>query len=122
VKLLEEIYVKSADGSPPDPTFERVLLYTLGDDPTEHGVRIHKGNATADVREGLKRLHPGVNPAKMMFEGAEMAEEDDVTDWASRTGSSPLKVMWTLDTRTRKFWCWTPSGVKDLGNEELDGR
>jgi hypothetical protein len=58
----------------------------------------------------------------MMFEGAGMTEEDDVTDWASRTGSSPLKVKWTLDAPTQKFWCWTPSGVKDFGSEELDGR
>jgi hypothetical protein len=32
------IYVESADGSPPDPTFERILKYTLGGDPTEYGV------------------------------------------------------------------------------------
>jgi hypothetical protein len=29
------IFVKSADGSPPDPEFERIMTYTLGDDPRE---------------------------------------------------------------------------------------
>jgi hypothetical protein len=27
-----------------------------------------------------------------------------------------------LDKPTQKFWCWKPSGIKDLGNEELDDR
>jgi hypothetical protein len=76
---MDTIFLKSADSSPPDRTFERILKYTLGDDLTEHGVRIHKGNTTAQIREGIKKLHPGINPAKMMFEGAEMAGEDDVT-------------------------------------------
>jgi hypothetical protein len=34
------LYVKSAGGSPPDPLFERVLTYTLGDDPKEFKVRV----------------------------------------------------------------------------------
>jgi hypothetical protein len=116
------IFVKSADGSPRDPTFDRVLLYTLGNDLTEHGGRIHKGNTPAETMQGLNKLHPGVNPAKMMFEGAEMAEEDDVTEWATRTGSSPTKVTWTLNKPTQKFWCWRPSGVRDMGEEELENR
>jgi hypothetical protein len=29
------IFVKSNDGSPPDPAFERIMCYTFGDDPTE---------------------------------------------------------------------------------------
>jgi hypothetical protein len=86
------------------------------------GVRIHKGNTMADVREGIKKLHPGVNPAKMLFENAEMAEEDDVTEWATGTGSSDIRIKWALDAQSQKFWCWKPSGIKDLGNEELDGR
>jgi hypothetical protein len=51
------LYVKSADGSPPDPLCERVLTYTLGDDRTEFKVRVHKGDTVGDIREGLKRLH-----------------------------------------------------------------
>jgi hypothetical protein len=44
------IFVKSADGSPPDPTFERVMTYTFGDDPTEHYVRVHGGDTPAIIR------------------------------------------------------------------------
>jgi hypothetical protein len=98
------LYVKSADASRLDPLFERLLMYTLGDDLTEYGVRIRKGDTVDNVREGLKRLHPGVNPAKMLIEGAEMADEDDVTEWATRSGSSPLKVKWTLDTPIQKVY------------------
>jgi hypothetical protein len=46
------IFVKSADGSPPDPTFERVMRYTLGDDPTEYAVRVHGGDTAESIREG----------------------------------------------------------------------
>jgi hypothetical protein len=52
------IFVKSADGSPPDPTFERVMKYQLGDDPTEHKVRIHGGDTVEDVKRGIRGLHP----------------------------------------------------------------
>jgi hypothetical protein len=54
------IFVKSADGSPPDPAFARVMKYTLGDDTTEHAVRIHGGETVELNREGLKPLHPGI--------------------------------------------------------------
>jgi hypothetical protein len=46
------IFVKSADGSPPDPTFARVMRYTLGDHPTEHAIRIHGGDTAETIREG----------------------------------------------------------------------
>jgi hypothetical protein len=116
------IYVKSADGSPPDPTFARVMRYTLGDDPTEYAVRVHGEDTAESLREGLKRLHPGVSPAKLMFEGAEMSEADSVGDWWSTTGTSPFVVNWTVDKPPQKFWCWFPSGVRDLGSEDLEGR
>jgi hypothetical protein len=116
------IFVKSADGSPPDPTFARVMKYTLGDDPTEYSVRIHGEDTAESIREGLKRLHPGISPAKMMFEGAEINDADSVGDWMSVTGTSPFVVKWTLEQPSQKFWCWFPSGVRDLGNEDLDGR
>jgi hypothetical protein len=74
------------------------------------------------VKEGLKRLHPGVNPAKILLEGSEMDDADAVTDWATQTGSSPIRVKVTLDTPLQKFWLWQPSGLKDIGSEELDGR
>jgi hypothetical protein len=77
------IYVKSADGSPPDPAFERVMCYTLGNDPTEHHVRIQVGDTPRSIREGLKRLHPGACLKTMMFEDAEMDENDAVGDWFS---------------------------------------
>jgi hypothetical protein len=59
---------------------------------------------------------------KMMFEGAEMAEEDEVVEWATRTGTSDIRVKWTLDKPTQKFWLWKPSGTIGLGSEELEGR
>jgi hypothetical protein len=118
----DELFVKSADGSPPDPTFERILTCTLGEDLTEHHVRVHKGETTRFVKDGLKRLHSGINPAKILFEGSEMDDADAVTEWATVTGSSTMKVKVTLDTPMQKFWLWQPSGVRDLGSEDLDGR
>jgi hypothetical protein len=116
------IFVKSADGSPPDPTFERVLAYTLGDDPAEFSVRVHKGETTRDIKAGLASLHKGLNPAKIIFEGSEMDDADAITDWATSTGTSPIRVQITLDTPMQKFWLWQYSGLKDLGSEDLDGR
>jgi hypothetical protein len=58
----------------------------------------------------------------MMLEGAEISEADSVGDWWSRTGSSPFIVKWTLEIPSQKFWCWFPSDVRDLGNEDLEGR
>jgi hypothetical protein len=116
------IFVKSADGSPPDPTFERILTYTLGNDPAEYSVRVHKGETTRDIKGGLARLHAGINPAKILFEGSEMDDADAITDWASATGTSPIRVQVTLDTPMQKFWLWQHSGQYDLGSEDLDGR
>jgi hypothetical protein len=116
------VYVKAADGSPPDPTFERTLKYTLGDGTEEFFARIHKGQTTREVREGLKRLHAGINPSKIMFDGSEMADEDPVTDWATETGTSPLKVKTVLDQPMQHFQLWQAAGLYDLGSEELDGR
>jgi hypothetical protein len=116
------IFVKSADGSAPDPTSERILTYTLGNDPSEYSVRVHKGETTRDVKGGLARLHAGINPAKIMFEGSEIDDSDAVIDWATVTGSSPIRVQVTLDTPMQKFWLWQHSGIRDLGSEDLDGR
>jgi hypothetical protein len=116
------LYVKSADGSPPDPLFERVLTYTLGEDLTEFKVRVRKGDTVEDVRKGLERLHPGANPAKMIVDGSEMADEDGVTEWATQTGTSDIRAKWTLNAPTQKFWLWKPSGRVDMGSEEWDGR
>jgi hypothetical protein len=70
----------------------------------------------------LKKLHPGVLPAKMMFEGAEMSEADSVGDWWSKTGTSPFAVNWTLETPLQKFWFWFPSEIRDFGSEEQETR
>jgi hypothetical protein len=64
--------VKAADGQPPDPMYERVLSYSFGSDPTEYKVRIRKDDTPETIREGLKKLHPGMMPTKMFFEGAEV--------------------------------------------------
>jgi hypothetical protein len=74
------------------------------------------------IREGSERLHPGVNPAKIIFEGSEMDDADTVTEWATATSSSPMRVKITLDTLMQKFWLWQHTGLRDLGSEDLDGR
>jgi hypothetical protein len=116
------IYVKAADGSSPDPTFERLMKYTLGEGLEEFSVRIHKVQTTRDVMTGLKSLHAGINPSKIIFEGSEMADEDPVTDWATETGTSPLKVNIKLDQPVQRFQLWQCAGMYDLGAEDLDGR
>jgi hypothetical protein len=97
-------------------------MYILGDETAEFCVRVHKGKTTNEVNEGLRRIHAGIDPAKILFEGSEMADEDPVTDWATATGTSPLRVKITLDSPMQKFWLWQHSGHCDLGSEELDGR
>jgi hypothetical protein len=116
------LYVKSEDGSPPDPTFDRIMTYTLGDDPAEHIVRVHNGTTTLEVKAEISRLYSGVRPDKILFEGSEMSDEDPVTDWATTTGTSPLKVHISLLNPAQRFYLWQYSGLKDLGEEELDGR
>jgi hypothetical protein len=115
------IYVRSADGSPPDPLFERTLRYTLGDGSEEFSIRVRKGQTTREVREGLKKLHAGINPSKILFENAEMDDEDPVT-WVTSTGTSPIKVQIKLNKPMQKFWLWQVGSLYDLGSEELDGR
>jgi hypothetical protein len=56
------IYVKSVDGAPPDPTFERIMTYTLGDDMTEYHFRVHGGDTAAQIR--------GERPKKTSWENA----------------------------------------------------
>jgi hypothetical protein len=116
------LYVKAADGSPPDPTFDRIMSYTLGEESTEHQIRVHKGTTTLEVKAELSRLHSGLNPDEILFEGSAMADEDPVNEWATTTGTSPLKVKVTLGTPTQKFSVWLMSGLRDLGEIELDGR
>jgi hypothetical protein len=74
------------------------------------------------VKEALSRLHVGIQPNKILFEESETAEEDPVTDWATSTGTSPLKVRISLLAPVQRFYLWQYSGLKDLGDEELDGR
>jgi hypothetical protein len=109
------IYVKSKDGSPPNPTFERTMKYTLGDGSEEFSVRIHKGQTTQEVMTGLRSLHAGINPSKILFNGSEMANEDPITDWATETGTSPLKVQICLDQPVQRFQVWQNGGIYDLG-------
>jgi hypothetical protein len=118
----EVIYVKSVDGSPPDPTFESVMSYTFGDDPTEFHARVHGGDTPARIREGLKRLHPDKNLGTMMLGDAEFENNDAVGEWFARTGTSDWRVKWKSETPSQKFWLWTPRETKDLGNKDLEGR
>jgi hypothetical protein len=110
------------DGSPPDPLFERVLTYTLGDDPTEFKVRVRKGYTVEAVREGPKRLHPTATLDKMLIEEAEVDDGYDVNDWATQTGTSDIRARWTLGVPAQRFRLWKLSGPMDIGSEDLDGR
>jgi hypothetical protein len=111
------IFVKSIDGSPPDPMFERVMCYTFGEDPKEYHVRIHNNDTPATIREGLKKLHPGINPAEMLIQGAEVDDDWPMSDWMTRTGSSNVRVSWKMQQAYQKFWLWMPKGEVDLGDE-----
>jgi hypothetical protein len=116
------IFVKSADGSPPGPSFERVMMYTFGDDPTEYHVRIHGGDTPATILEGLKTLHRGKNPETMMMDDAEMDMDNPVGEWFTRTGKSHFKVGWKMEKEYQRFWHWTRHGERNLGDEVWDGR
>jgi hypothetical protein len=72
--------------------------------------------------DGLKRLHAGINPSKIIFKGSEMADEDPVTDWATETGTSPLKVNIKLDQPGQRFQFWQGMSLYDIGEEDLNGR
>jgi hypothetical protein len=116
------IYVKSADGSPPDPTFDRTLVYSLGADPAEFQIRVHKGTTTQEVMSEIARIHPGCRPEQILLDESAMANEDPVTDWATTTGTSPLKVRVKVGTPTQWLSAWEPTGIRDLGEIELDGK
>jgi hypothetical protein len=118
----DAIYVKSADGSPPDPTFDRIMVYTLGSDSSEFQIRVHKGTTTQEVKSEIARIHPGCRPEQILFEGSAMTDEDPVTDWATVTGTSPLRVQIKLGAPTQWLRLWEPLGLKDLGEIELDAR
>jgi hypothetical protein len=87
-----------------------VLCYTFGDD------------TRATIREGLEKLHPGVNPTMMMIEGREVEDDWSMSDWMSRPGTSDVRVNWKMETPYHKFWRWSCGNEVDLGDEPLDGR
>jgi hypothetical protein len=116
------ICVKSVDDSPPDPTSERIMTYTLGDDPKEYQFRVHGGDTPALIREWLKRIHPGKTFGPMMFEGGEMDDDELAGDWVSRTGTSDWKVSWKMGQAKQVFQLWTTDGVRDIGEEVIQGR
>jgi hypothetical protein len=98
------------------------MKYTLGDDPTVYVFRVHGGDTPESIRNGLKLIHPGVSPDKMWFNGSIFDDSDAVGDWWSTTGTSHFVVKWTLQTPMQNFQCWFPSGVRNLGSEDPDGR
>jgi hypothetical protein len=58
-----------------------------------------------------------------MLEGSTMALEDPVTDWATVTGSSPLRVQIKIGALIQRMSVWDPAaGLRDLGEIELDGK
>jgi hypothetical protein len=116
------IYVKPTDGSPPDPQFQRIMKYTLGDDTEEFDIRVHKGETTRDVKERIKSLHAGINPTTILFEGSAMDDADAINEWATVTGASPLRVKISLDQPVQRFRVWQNGVMYDLGEENITGR
>jgi hypothetical protein len=116
------IYVKEADGSPPDPQFERIMKYTLGENSEEYDIRVKKDQTTRDVKERIKSLHAGINPAKILFEGSAMDDAYPVNEWATTTGTSPSRVSITLDHPIQRFQVWQSGEIYDMGAEDLNGR
>jgi hypothetical protein len=108
--------------APPDLMHERVPSYSFGSDMTESKVRIRKDDTPETIREGLKRSHPGLMPAQMLFEGGEVDESHALSEWATKTWKSDIRVTWTRENHREKFWMWTPDGEIDLGDEELDNQ
>jgi hypothetical protein len=116
------VFVKSKDGQPPDPQFERLLKYTLGDESEVFSVRVKKGQTTRDLKEALKTLHPGINPAQILLEGSAMDDSDAVNEWASITGTSRIIMKVALDQPVQRFRVWQNGTMYDLGDEDLNGR
>jgi hypothetical protein len=116
------LFVKSADGTPPDPRFERIMCYTFGDDPTEHRVRMHRDDTPVVIRESLKKLHQGIGPTTMLIAEGEVDDDWPMSDRISRTGTSDIHVSWRMERPYQKFRMWTTSEEIDLGDEALDGR
>jgi hypothetical protein len=116
------VFVKSKDGQPPDPQFERLMTYTLGDGSEEFSVRVKKGQTTRELKEALKTLHPGINPAQILFEGSAMDDSDAINEWATVTGISPIVVKVALEQPVQRFRAWQNGVMYDLGEEDLDGR
>jgi hypothetical protein len=115
------VFVKSKDGAPPDPQFERLMKYTLGDGSEEFSVRVKNGQTTRDLKEGLKGLHPGINPAALLWEGSALDDADAVNEWTTTTGTSPLRIQAVLNEPVQRFKLWLLSGTYDSGEVNMSG-
>jgi hypothetical protein len=62
------------------------------------------------------------NPTSILFEGSAMDDADPVNDWATTTGTSPLRVKVSLDSQVQRFRVWQSGTMYDLGEETLTGR
>jgi hypothetical protein len=52
------IHVKPMDGSPPDPDFDTMIVYTIGDDPTEFGYGSHTETIQGRSERELQAFTP----------------------------------------------------------------
>jgi hypothetical protein len=99
------------------------MVYSLGSDPAEFQIRIHKGTTTQEALSEISRIHPGCRPEQIWLDGSVMTMEDPVTDWATATGTSPVRVQIEVGTPTQRLSVWEPAtGLRDLGEIDLDGR
>jgi hypothetical protein len=116
------IWVKSSDGGAHDPTFDRVLSYTIEGNPTEFKTRTFKGDTAESVRASIQGSHPEAGLGLLTFEGADFDDSDPLGEWASRTGTTDLRVLWKKLNPIQKLWLWTPEGEVETGEVELRGQ
>jgi hypothetical protein len=61
------------------------MTYTLWDSPQEYQIRIQKRESISGIRGRIQLLHPGQIIGEKWYEGAEVDEEEPLSDWISRT-------------------------------------
>jgi hypothetical protein len=103
----------------PDPNSYRVMADSLEGEAKEYKVRIPGNDTPASIRIGLQILHPGKSIGAMTFEGGEVDDGEDMSDWVSRTGTSDFRVKWNRADMLQRFTLWTEQGLFNLGEEDI---
>jgi hypothetical protein len=112
------ISVKSSDGSPPDPTFDRVMDHPVGAKPEIHRVRVHSEDTPESIRAQIPDRHPDVRLTEMLIGGAIVDDNWQMGAWLTRTGESHIEVNWDAGDLPRRFYLWTEDGERELNEED----